>query len=824
MAGIAADCAKLEWVTGWDSFNVNGRAWRAFALLPILFHIHTSMQLLTSLELNSRYARARLFYTRQPPLPPVHLLPSLQSLSLLYVPLDYLSIPRCSSLTTLTLWAPESSSLSSLAFCSSSPLSSPSSSSLASPPPSPLRTSLKSIIIHSAKLQGSLPSLSFFPSLASLSLHSCTIDSYELRSLSRSLHSLTCLTIHSCSLVSSHSLATILQVNPALSSLSLHGTNYCLFAAQGFRSLLSRSSSHLHSLHLAGLPCFCPGMLAACSALRSLSLEGVIDSSESLLPRTVSFDGLVGMLVRVESRAGEAGGEPGGKAGGKAGGAAGGEAKEADTDASEKAQKGASAAAAAARVFPKGSDKQWGRYVDIRREASAAQEDKLAAVGDVVRLSRVAIEASKAARSDALLAARVEGVNAVPRIVASLGKIRFGISACRSFCAGVCEANAAIKWEEAVVQAIAAAAVGAALKAPGFLTTELNHEEAEDREVEETEAGAGSRGMDSMLPGDGLPESVLGGVRSDAVETHAEGVEKMQALMEELLEHTDAVSASFDSMRPLTPTLPRPVVDAAAHGGGAATPRGGDGAAAAPGGAAVREGRAAVHGERGGAAEASQRVESTLEGGGLGEKAADEAAAGEVAGKAAAGEVAGKAAAGEVAGKAAAWEVAGKAAAGEVAGKAAAGEVAGKAAEVAGKAAAGETAQGDAKPSNGKSTIKHSEGSHAAAAVPVQVFCPPLESLTLRSDPSASPPCPLSPGCLPPFLLSLLACTSPPPPLHHPIHVTHLPPLPSPPPLPPRPPLPAPPMPHPQVGPFSPLPELQPSGSSSISPWCAVWG
>ncbi|CAI6002372.1 unnamed protein product [Closterium sp. NIES-64] len=491
--------------------------------------------LLTSPELNSRYARARLSYTRQPPLPPVHLLPSLQSLSLLYVPLDYLFIPRCSSLTSLTLWAPESSSFSSLAFCSSSPLSSPSSSSLASPPQSPLRT-----------------------------------------------------------------------------------------------------------------------------ALRSLSLEGVIDSLESLLPRAVSLDGLVGMLVRVESRVGEPGGEPGGKAGGKAGGAAGGEAKEADTDASEKAQKGASAAAAVVRVFPKGSDKQWGRYVDKRKEVLAAQEDKLAALGDVVRLSRVAIEASKAARSDALLAARVEGVNAVPRIVASLGKIRFGISACRSFCAGVREANAAIKWEEAVVQAIAAAAVGAALKAPGFLTTELSHEEAEDREGEETEVGAGSRGMDSILPG----------------------------VMEELLEHTDAVSASFDSMRPLTPTLPRPVVDAAAHGGGAATPGGGDGAAAAPGGPAVREGRAAVHGERGGAAEASQRVESTLEGGGLGEKAADEAAAG----------------------------------------------------EVAGKAAAGETAQGDAKPSSGKSSIKHSEGSHAAAAVPVQVFCPPLESLTLRSLCFASPP------------------------------------------------------------------------------------
>ncbi|CAI5966024.1 unnamed protein product [Closterium sp. NIES-65] len=630
------------------------------------------VRLLTSLELKSRYARARLSYTRQPPLPPVHLLPSLQSLSLLYVPSDYLSIPRCSSLTTLTLWAPESSALSSLAFSSSS-----SSSSLASSPPSPLRASLTSLTIHSAELEGSVSSFSLFPSLASLSLHSCTIDPYELRALSPSLHSLTHLTIHSCPLVSSHSLIPILQANPALSSLSLHGTTYCLFAAQVFRSLLSHSSSQLHSVHLAGLPSFRPGLLAACSALRSLSLEGVVDcASDSLLPRAASLDRLVGMLVRVERRGERRGEEAGEEAGGDSREEAEGDG---GADVSEKAHQSVSAAAAAARVSPRGNDEQWGGYVDIRREAEAAQEDKLAAVGDVVRLSRVAIEASKTAHSDALLAARVEGEDAVPRIVASLGKIRFGISACRSFCAGVREANAAIEWEEALMQALAAAAAAAAvgvsdmstagnipaaaaLQAPGFFTTELNHEEAEDRSGEETDTVDGSRGVDSMLPDDGLPESVLGGVRSDAVETRAEGVERLQELIEELGEHTDAVSASFDSLRPLTPTFARSVVDAAAAGGGASTSGGGgaaagggaDGAAAPHAGAAVRKGIAAVSGVRGGEAEALQQVENTPEDRGLG------------------------------------------------------------------VGAAGKAPAGDANLSSGKSSFKHSEGSKAAAAVLVQ--------------------------------------------------------------------------------------------------------
>ncbi|CAI5494660.1 unnamed protein product, partial [Closterium sp. Naga37s-1] len=646
--------------------------------------------------LNSRRARSRLSYTRQPPLPPVHLLPSLQSLTLLYVPSDLLPITRCSSLTSLTLCAPDSSDLSSLAFSSSSLVSSSSSRSsrasfsslssatppspLASSPPSPLRTTLTSLTIHSADLQGSLPSLAFFPSLTSLSLHSCTIDPYELRSLSRSLHSLTHLTIHSSPLISSDSLAPILQANPSLSSLSLHGTTYRLFRAQGFRSLLSRCSSQLRSLHLAGLPCFRPGLLADCRGLSSLSVEGVIESKESLLPNNVSLDCLVAMLVRVE-QTGVAGGRPGGEAGGESG-----------AEGWENGHAGVSAAAAAATGS--GSSKRCRKYVDFCTEAAAAQADKIAAATDVVDLFKAADEAAKAARYDAHWAAFIVGENAVPRIAASLGKIRSGISACRSFSAGIRASNAAVEWEEKLMRAFntnaaadsntdAAAAAAdlnidgaaadsnietAADHVAGFFATELNGgEEDGDGEAEE---GDDIRGMDGMLPDDGLPEGVLGGVWSSAVETREEGLGRQRELLEELEEQFAAMSASFQSLRQLNraprATLAPPVADAAAAGA-----------------------------------------------------AAGDAAAGAAAGDAAAGTV--EAAPGEAA------------ALGEAAapGEAAPGEAA--AVEAApGEASPGEAAPpGDGKQSGSRrSTSKRSEG--CQSAVPVQVFCPRLESLSLE--------------------------------------------------------------------------------------------
>ncbi|CAI7911178.1 unnamed protein product [Closterium sp. NIES-53] len=668
-----------------------------------------------TVELNSRYARSHLSYTRQPALPPVHLLPSLQSLSLLYVPSDYLSIPRCSSLTSLTLWAPESSTLSSLAFSSSpllsspsSPLSSSSSSPLASSPPSPLRTSLSSLTIHSAKLQGSLASLAFFPSLSSLSLHSCTVDPYELRSLSRSLHSLANLSIHSCPLVSSHSITPILQANPALSSLSLHGTTYRLFGAQSFRSLLSHSSQ-LHSLHLAGLPSFRPGLLAACSALRSLSLEGVVGSSNSLLPGAVSLDSLVVLLVQAERRGGGAGWEAGGHGG---------------ADGRERGR--TSTPAAAAPVLPRGGNKQWGKYVDIRREGEAAQADKLAAVRDVIDFLAIAEETHDAAFAEANQMVRAVGESAMARIAASLGNIRFGISVCRSFSASVRESNAAMEWEEKLLRSFDAAtassssAAAAAPAAPAansnvaaaaagpvawFFSTELDSgEEVRDGEEEEV-----VEIMDGTLADESFPESVLSGLRSGAVDTREAAMNRLQEMVRKLMDALHAVYASFRLMRPLI-SYPRD-----ASGGSGA-----DGGAAAA--AAAADGRAAVNRVvGGGGAEASQQAGNALEGRGPAEVAAGDVAAGEVA--------AGEVAAGEVA--------AGEVAAGEVAaGEAAAGEAA------VGEVASGEVAPGDENISSSK------------PAIPVQVLCPPLESLTLQSLLFSSTPHVL-------WLPCNLPCTSP---------------------------------------------------------------
>ncbi|CAI5507319.1 unnamed protein product [Closterium sp. Naga37s-1] len=100
------------------------------------------------------------------------------------------------------------------------------------------------------------------------------IDPSEMHALSRSLHTLTQLGIIDCPLISSHSLATVAQANPALSSLSLQSTTYHLFSAQGLWSFLRAPPSHLHSLSFSGLPSFRPGLLARCSGLQSLMITG----------------------------------------------------------------------------------------------------------------------------------------------------------------------------------------------------------------------------------------------------------------------------------------------------------------------------------------------------------------------------------------------------------------------------------------------------------------------------------------------------------------------------------------------------------------------
>ncbi|CAI7800884.1 unnamed protein product [Closterium sp. NIES-54] len=129
----------------------------------------------------------------------------------------------------------------------------------------------------------------------------------------------------------------------------------------GFRSLLHLSAPRSNALGISGLPSFRPGMLAHCSCLHSLFLigkpetismqrerggetgigdrrggggregeggerggggrEGEGDVEERVVLQQVSFESLVGMLVRVVQRGGEGGegGEEGGE-GGEVGG------------------------------------------------------------------------------------------------------------------------------------------------------------------------------------------------------------------------------------------------------------------------------------------------------------------------------------------------------------------------------------------------------------------------------------------------------------------------------------------------------------------------
>ncbi|GJP81169.1 hypothetical protein CLOP_g11337 [Closterium sp. NIES-67] len=724
MEGIAAGCPRLEklrLMSPWVNFNVNGRAWRKLA---------KQCPHLTSLELDSRYARSPLFYAQQPPLPPVDVFPALRSLALLYLPSDYLALPRCSSLTSLTLWGPEPSTLSSLA--SSSP--SPSSSS-----PS---ASLKSLTNHAAKLHRSLSPLALFPALSSLSFLSCTIDPYALHSLSHSLHTLTHLTVHSCPLVSSHSLAPLLQSNPALSSLSLRGTTYRLFSAQGFRSLLSASSSasQLHTLRLCGLPSFRPGVLAGCSGLRSLSVEGVIEAQD-LVPHGVSLDSLVSMLVRVERRGGGGGGW--GEAGGEGGGAERMEEEEEAVETEGRGNAGAPAAAtvaaagvpaspaatgaaAAAAAAEAGGGERGsvirGRYVDIRIEAASAQADKIAAASDIIHLFDTADEATKAARSDALWAASAEGERAVARITASFGKIRSGISACRAFCLGTRESNAAIEREDVLMRAFAAAG-----QAPGFFMTEL----VSGQEGEDGGEGDEIRGMDGAVlgiqPEDGLAESLLGGVRSGAVGTREEALRVLHSLVARLGEHTAAMTVSLRCMRRLSTalraTLARPPVDGAAAEDGAAAGGATAGGAAAGGAAAgsdVTAAAAATDEERA-AGRCMGGEERAPGGGGPGEATPGEATPGEA---------------------------------------------------VPGEVTPGQGTPVKASPGNGRQPRgrrelagKRTEGRQGRESpIPVEVFCPRLESLTLQVLYFSSTPLP---KWLPPTLSSespLMYLCSPPPP------------------------------------------------------------
>ncbi|CAI5494659.1 unnamed protein product, partial [Closterium sp. Naga37s-1] len=235
--------------------------------------------------------------------------------------------------------------------------------------------------------------------------------------------------------------------------------------------------------------------------------------------------------------------------------------------------------------------------------AAAAEADKLAAANGLIFLFKAANEATKAACPAALsAAARVEGESFESHIAVILGKIRFGILACRSFRRAVRESNAAVEWVEKLMRAFvaasadpAAAAAAAAAssaasaaafagsktaaasesrraitagQATGFFSTELNSGE-EDMDGEED--GDSIRGMDVILFNYFSPESVLGRVRSGAAEAREDVVRMLRALAGELREQGLAVHDIFRSLHQpgttLRATLLRLMMGAVAAGG-----------------------------------------------------------------------------------------------------------------------------------------------------------------------------------------------------------------------------------------------------------------
>ncbi|CAI5510788.1 unnamed protein product [Closterium sp. Naga37s-1] len=513
---------------------------------------------LTHLELSSRFARntSRRRYEDRTALPPLHAFPSLRAVTLGFHPKEISPLLRCSALTSLSLWQPTGGDLA----CLASPCFSPS-----------FRSSLQSLTIQSGNLTNYLPRVSSFTSLSSLSLESCTFNPCELHSLSRSLHSLTHLTIDNCPSVCGRAVAAMVRANPSLSSLSLSGSSYRLFSSKPLSAVLRLSSRKLQTLTLAGLPSFRPGMLAGCSSLESLTLE-----------RTEgSLEGLLGMLVRAD----EAGGlmarrvdTPAGAGAGAGGGAGTGAGASADADAPAAAP---SAAAAEGRI--EGNRRA---YIDIRAAAASARADAASAWRDMSRLIDVAGELIGSAHAEADTARRHQWLHAEKP---AIKKIMGAISACQSASAGAWDANAARVRARAVVRhsaAAAAAGAGAGAGASGVFTTEFygNEEErwSEDADLEawglgsvvfadftdgEYRAGATPDGPHHLMlerdPSDGIPEV-----------SREELFATLDGLYQQLRPHQSAMRESVEALL-AGEDVEGGIVGAVAAAGGAAEAAGG---------------------------------------------------------------------------------------------------------------------------------------------------------------------------------------------------------------------------------------------------------
>ncbi|CAI5519764.1 unnamed protein product [Closterium sp. Naga37s-1] len=532
--------------------------------------------LVTSLELDSPLERHSVF--NDPPPPPVDAFPSLRSLTLLYEPSHYRFISRCPSLTSLTLWGPNAFALYSLAS-----------------PSSPLRLSLASLTIHSARLEAALSPLASFPRLTSLSFLSCTIDPCELHALSRSLHTLTHLALLSCPLVSSHSLAALAQTNPALSSLSLYSTSYPLFAAQGLLTLLRTSSSRLHTLNLSGLPSYRPGMLGLCSSLKRLTVKGLGEARESVMPSEApqkpSLECLVAMLVRVEQWGGSAGMVAGDDrvgrrqvemvvGNGEGGGAAAAAAAADDGEAAMTAHDAAALPAATTLVESETGIRghMSPTYLDFRMEAAAARADMVAAIDDWRALMGTCEWRLQKVISQVMRARHMRGEFALSSIRNAIIQVRAAISLCLCVRLSVNEVNARIAREEALVEACTAA------QAAGLFTAPLDEEMEPEGHQERGGQRGGGREVEELVgfsPESDLPadlaevsETLLGeetgGWPAFVAVSQREARGLLQALTQQLVARMEAVACGAPPGAP--PTVPgaAPLPGAAPAGPGPA--------------------------------------------------------------------------------------------------------------------------------------------------------------------------------------------------------------------------------------------------------------
>ncbi|CAI5480077.1 unnamed protein product [Closterium sp. Yama58-4] len=241
LLAVGSRCSQLERLSLVGCEEITEDGWRTFS---------AQCSALKSLELRLVSAKAVCS--------PLSAFPSLLSLTLYRLdglPVQISSLSHCSSLTSLSLWHLTDPLLSSLSSSSSS------------------LPSLQSFTLTSASVRTSLGSLGAFPLLSSLALCTCSqIGFPEMHSLSRSLHTLTHLTIQDCPLVPSTAVASLTAANSSLASLSLRG-NVRLFSPRESEAVLKPIAGALETLTLSGVPMLSRGMLGGCTCLKALRLE-----------------------------------------------------------------------------------------------------------------------------------------------------------------------------------------------------------------------------------------------------------------------------------------------------------------------------------------------------------------------------------------------------------------------------------------------------------------------------------------------------------------------------------------------------------------------